>query len=135
MTPTDDTRWAARLEEVGADAGRWWASLGEETRSELAGRWRALPLAGSRERRLEVPPVPEPLEPDWNQELYEYVVAHDVKFHLGPRPFHICRAHAAAREALREGRIPATFGCPLDRSDCPMRALIDAAGGSVQLTR
>lgn len=143
VVSTNDGRVTAKLEQLGGEATRWWASLDAPTREELVGRWVAIPLAGSAARSVEVRGAAGRIAVDdvdgpqdrggWNRDLYEFAVAHDVVFHLNQRVFHICRAHDAARRVAREGRILAGFRCPFARSGCPMRALVDAAGGDVGL--
>jgi hypothetical protein len=128
--PLTEQRVEERLVAMGPDAARWWAGLAPEERVELARRWSPAKLRFVAYRD----PPRDP--PTWNQDLYEYVVGHDLKFFLEAttRTFFVgCRAHALAREALREGRIPADFRCPLDRADCPMLGAVEALGGEVRL--
>jgi hypothetical protein len=101
-------------------AERWWASL-------AAAQQRSLGVP--RERALLVGRFVEPAEPEEStRDLYEYLVNHELWLEDG-RPYFICTAHAGARKVLRRGRIPATFRCPRAERACPMRAILDAAGG------
>lgn len=59
-------------------------------------------------------------------DLYEYAVDHEIWLAEGPA-FHVCTQHAAAREAVRAGLIPASFSCPLREEGCPMRHLLALA--------
>jgi hypothetical protein len=63
-------------------------------------------------------------------DLYEYLVNHEVSLSEldGPK-VHICTAHEAAARVARAGLIPATFSCPLGRSECPMRRVLALGGG------
>lgn len=61
-------------------------------------------------------------------DLYEYLVNHEISL-AEERQYHVCTAHEAARAALRAGVIPATFTCPLERAECPMRRLLALAPG------
>jgi hypothetical protein len=65
---------------------------------------------------------------DASDDLYEYLVNHELSFE-GGRRYHICSAHPEARAALRAGRIPAGFRCPLANEACPMRAILRRAPG------
>ena len=59
----------------------------------------------------------------------------ELDFSVGPRRFHICRAHADARRVLETGRIPHDFVCPLGRSSCPFgRALEQQPGQAIVLS-
>ncbi len=103
------------------EAERWWASLAGAQRRSLG-----LP----RERTLVVGRFVEPGEPDegTNDDLYEYLVNHELWLEDGRR-YHICTAHEGARKVLARGRIPGAFRCPRGERACPMRAIVDAAGG------
>lgn len=61
-------------------------------------------------------------------DLYEYLVGHEISL-SDQRQYHVCTAHEAARAAVRAGVIPATFRCPLERPDCPMRRMMGLAPG------
>lgn len=111
------------------DAERWWQGLTAEQQREL--RVRLVRIPG-------VEPYVEPVDDDdtaGKRDLFEYVLNHeDTPFFLeDPPPFHICRAHARARQALMRGRIEADFVCPFERKGCPMRAIVRAAGGAVEV--
>jgi hypothetical protein len=64
---------------------------------------------------------------EWHAELFDYLLCNPELVMIAPpvvRRFHICTRHEAARAALKSGRIPADFRCPLDSGDCPMRRLL-----------
>lgn len=61
-------------------------------------------------------------------DLYEYLVNHEI-FLAEERHYHVCTAHEAARAAVRAGVVPATFSCPLERPECPMRRVLDTSPG------
>jgi hypothetical protein len=63
----------------------------------------------------------------WQRQLGEYINGHEVKFFLAQRTFHVCRAHAIAREVGRTGVIPADFACPLQEAACPFERALDCA--------
>jgi hypothetical protein len=65
---------------------------------------------------------------EWNQSLAEYLVAHEL-FLVDERPFHICQSHAAAREVIATGVVPAQFACPRAHAACPFAAASHCAGG------
>ncbi len=62
-----------------------------------------------------------------NVDLYEYLVGHEL-FLVDPPGFHICTAHAAARDAIA-GELRPDFRCPVGRGDCPLRNLLALAPG------
>jgi hypothetical protein len=119
----------------------WWTSLDSPTQLELthlwekrsdscsfarasdgdgAHHWMALPIrVGARLVDAEDGADRD----DWNEDLYEYRVAHQADFPI-LRTFHICTAHAKARSVLAQGFIPADFVCPLANERCPMRKLL-----------
>jgi hypothetical protein len=103
-----------------SEAERWWASLaGTERRS----------LGVPRERTVLVGRFVEPTEPEEStRDLYEYLVNHELWLEDGRR-YHICTAHEVARKVLLRGRIPGAFRCPRGERACPMRAILDTAGG------
>lgn len=61
-------------------------------------------------------------------DLYEHVVAHEIVM-IHEQLFHVCTRHEAARWAIRTGRLPATFTCPLKQPGCPMRRLLALGQG------
>lgn len=111
---------------------QWWKTLGASDRYSLrqhAGR----PPAGVVARFVDAERLAE--DGDENVDFYEYLVNHELWLEDG-RGFRICSAHPEARALLRRGRIPATFECPRATTECPMRALLDAANGlNVRLSR
>lgn len=73
---------------------------------------------------------------DWTNELwtigglYQYMVNHelyikDIAVHVGGT----CTAHPEAVAVGKKGVLPASFCCPLDRKDCPMRKILDLKKG------
>ena len=124
-------------------AEQWWEGLSARTRADFSLMWdqRAEDSAlygfvdGDelvwRELPLEL--VGEFIEPDsapfshdeLQQQLLEFVNNHEeIEFFIVERKFHICRAHAAARQIVADGILPADFSCPLSSDDCPMRRLL-----------
>ena len=111
-----------------ADVARWWAALPGAQRRGLRRLFRkddarpAMRVVGRfvdpRERRDH---ADQP-----NHDFYEYLVNHELSLADG-RTYHICSAHAEARDALVSGELPAAFRCPLARGDCLMRVVLDAA--------
>jgi hypothetical protein len=61
-------------------------------------------------------------------DLYEHVIAHEIIL-IGERTYHVCTRHPAALDALRAGRVPASFTCPLKETSCPMRRLLALGDG------
>ncbi|HVH46229.1 MAG TPA: hypothetical protein VM925_27995 [Labilithrix sp.] len=103
------------------DVTRWWERLtpAERRSLEVAARPRVQARfvePGSDDADLAI------------DDFYEYVVNHELCFYEGKK-FHICSAHAEAREVLSAGRIPASFQCPRASTECPMRRLLDQAPG------
>ncbi len=67
-------------------------------------------------------------------DLYEYLVNHEMIF-PDARLFHVCTAHPAAVAAIRSGRIGRSFSCGRGAEQCPMRRVVEAAGGlDIELT-
>lgn len=75
-------------------------------------------------------------EEDYNNELwtigglYMYMVNHelyikDVSVVVGG----ICTAHPEAVKVGQKGVLPASFCCPLDKKDCPIRQILDLRKG------
>jgi hypothetical protein len=105
--------------------------------------WRGLAPIDQRALRRDAgrPPVrivARFVEPGGDEEassdFYEYLVNHEIYLDDGPE-LRICSAHAEARAVIANGRIPATFGCPRNEKECPMRALLDHRPGcDVRLT-
>lgn len=111
---------------------RWWNGLStserRRLRAELEDRpgWpvAVVPLRLRKEDR-----------PEHDQEhgrfplvdFYEYLVGHEMI--REERRFFImgCAAHADARRTIEEGSISTTFVCPLGRSSCPMRTIVERA--------
>jgi hypothetical protein len=66
----------------------------------------------------------------WTEDLIEYINNRpEMRFHLEERRFHICRAHAAAREIVRTGVIHGHFTCPAANDACPFEAASDLGDG------
>ncbi len=113
----------------GADRSKvvaWWRAVGPAERAavRLVVKRSFRGLVGRFEDDPFVDDVPD--EPD---DLYEYLVNHELEY---PKPptLHVCTAEPAAREVVRRGRIPSDFQCPRGRRSCPMRRLIAVAAGS-----
>ena len=134
-------------------AEQWWDGLNDSARAEFSLKWDSrnddTSLIGTRDETGAIVWNPLPLQlrglliegrdadEDWDEDYYEYVLNHPegVVF-LAGRTFHICRAHAVARQTLRSGVVPADFSCPLEDAACPLRRLADAGcGKSVRLIR
>lgn len=129
-----------------AKASTWWQTLSDSARREFellwdernddtslyattggdgALTWHQLPITV---RGL----IVEGRRPDhsFDEDLYDFLVNHpEGVVLLAGRTFHICRAHPAARDVLRAGFLPCDFRCPFDDANCPMKALLAAAGG------
>ena len=135
-----------------AVAEAWWRELDDASRREFTtlwdartddtaycatieeGRtvWHALPLtlhgfhAGTESAKENA---------FWQEQLREYIDGHEVKFFLAQRTFHVCRAHAVAREVIATGIVPADFACPFANDACPFAAALDrAAEGGIRKT-
>jgi hypothetical protein len=65
----------------------------------------------------------------WKQQLCEYVNGHEVRFFIAEKSFHVCRAHAVAREVIATGTIPHDFACPFASEQCPFAAALAASDG------
>ena len=125
-------------------ANAWWAALDEESREEFLGLWdnraedaaycatiedgktvwhelpiqlRAYPAGTNSEKENGL----------WKRQLGEYVNGHEVAFFLHESVFHVCRAHACAREVGRTGVIPAGFSCPDRSATCPFESALELA--------
>ena len=127
-----------------SDVETWWGSLTDEARRTLTCQWE--PEADecrfslyfredeSEWRKLSFEALAEEEEEadDWEQkrDFFEYAVNHELLFkdHQG-RTTHVCRAHKAARQLIKEGKIPANFVCPVNDQACPMREIVKMAGG------
>lgn len=134
-------------------AHTWWLGLPKAIQEELAAYWdqRADSCAFAHvceenEKEWQELPIaigahffpkdePDSEDGNWNRDFYEYLVNHpELAIHVVNVRHHICRAHPLARAALRQGRIPADFACPLAQTNCPMRELLASAPGkSLQL--
>jgi hypothetical protein len=124
-------------------ARRWWASLSEADRRQLAGLWDARrevhffsPQADEAGRLDEWEQVPEveggrfvPRDDawglsEWGPGYFEHLLEHPelvLLWEPAERTFHIgCTQHAAARSCLEFGRVPVQFDCPLDSPACPL---------------
>ncbi|HEY8505756.1 MAG TPA: hypothetical protein VIL46_14320 [Gemmataceae bacterium] len=124
---------------------RWWASLPEAERQEVASLWDErrevyffAPQANDAGRADDWEQVPAvaggrfvPHDDsvrmeEWLEDWQEYVSGHEELVLLPRvvvvfRTFHICRAEPAAREVVASGLLPAGFRCPAAAEDCPMR--------------
>jgi hypothetical protein len=64
---------------------------------------------------------------EWGPGYFEHLLEHPELMLLwqpAERSFHIgCTNHIAARACLEQGRVPATFTCPLDSRTCPLVSL------------
>jgi hypothetical protein len=103
------------------DVRDWWRSLSTADKSSMRD---ARPPPGLVARFVE----PGAFEPDATTDFFEYLVNHEISLEDGSTR-HICSAHAEAREVIRGGVISAGFVCPLARTACPMRALLDEGPG------
>lgn len=122
LAPSARLDFLARWDERSDDT-----SLYGEVQTDGSVAWRELPLEV---RGLIVEGRTDGRPSRWNAELYDYLVAHpEAVVVLAGKAFHVCRAHPAAHEVLRQGHLPADFVCPLAEERCPLRRLADAAGG------
>lgn len=128
-----------------AVAERWWATLPETDRRQVAGLW---------DERLEVrffspqadadgcvdewDGVPDatggqfvPHDDDgrseWGPGYFEHLLQHPelvLAYEPAHRTFHIgCTRHAAARACLTAGAVPVGFVCPVGSGSCPLQPL------------
>jgi len=113
------------------DVSRWWLGLPP---AERRGVRRLLDQEAARSpvrlvgRFVDARQRYEGVEEASVTDFYEYLVNHELTLDDG-RTYHICFAHREARRALAAGEIRASFRCPLARTDCPMRAVLDRAPG------
>lgn len=126
---------------------RWWWSISHQDRADIellwderaedsafVGElkdneiiWHSLPIKLIGMFVDEENPIDRKLE---LSHLYEYIANHNATFFLENRTFfRICRAHPVAREALRNGLIPASFECPFAHQDCPMKKILAVQPG------
>lgn len=111
----------------------WWKRLSADDRRRLVALCDRHAPALAR-RRLRV--VGRFTEGDAAEEerafpidLYEYFVNHEISLTDEPRTYGICTRHPAAAQAVRAGLVPATFACPLNRPECPMRRVLALGRG------
>lgn len=110
--------WDARTEDT---------SMAGEVRADGSVEWRSLPIEV---RGLIIEGRKDGQPRRWSKSQYEYLLNHpESVVILAGRRFHVCRAHPAAREVLKRGRLEPSFRCPLENERCPMRSLLEAAGG------
>ncbi|OWK36607.1 hypothetical protein [Fimbriiglobus ruber] len=137
---------AALPDGAGPVVGRWWASLSEADRAQLADRWdERLEVrfftpqpddAGSVDEWDQVPNVAGgrfvPHDDarglgEWGPGYFEYLLQHPelvLAYEPARRIFHIgCTRHAAARACLAGGAVPAGFDCPVGSAACPLQRL------------
>ena len=124
----------------------WWRGLDEGSRHEFARLWDerseqtayyAVEVDGKTEwhelpielRGYFVDPETHRENKMWKQQLCEYVNGHEVRFFLSGRTFHVCRAHAVAREVGRTGVIPRDFECPFRSAECPFASALAQGDG------
>lgn len=98
----------------------WWKSLDSSAKRSLRGR----ELNAAIELRGRFLDPEDAVENEmWRLDLIEYINNHpELRFHLEERKFHICRAHAVAREVIRTGVVPGAFVCPVRNAACPFEA-------------
>jgi hypothetical protein len=131
-------------------AERWWNSLSDEERSQVADLWdnrlevRFFTPQRDESGRLDdweqVPAVwgGRFFPPDdawglaeWGPGYFEHLLQHPELMLLwqpAERTFHIgCTRHHAARACLDSGSVPETFTCPLSSQACPFVSLRGAA--------
>ena len=127
-------------------AERWWASLADDERGEVAGLWDRrrevhffTPQAddsGRLDDWEEVPAVKGGrfIPPDdawglaeWGPGYFEHLLQHPelvLLWQPAERTFHIgCTRHAAARSCLESGGVPPGFACPAGSPSCPLLPL------------
>jgi hypothetical protein len=124
----------------------WWSELDAASRDEFGSLWDArsedtaycATIVDGKTEWHELPielrafPAGTHSEKEnamWKRQLGEYVNGHEVHFYLAEKTFHVCRAHACAREVGRTGVVPATFSCPFADAACPFERALDAARG------
>ncbi len=109
----------------------WWAGLDSTSRSEALRLWGACQESGT-EPEVCVEGSFTGSEEDaagfWHNDYYAYLVNHEMYLLDGPK-FHICTRHPVAEAAVRAGRIPHDFDCPLASTDCPMRRILGTHPG------
>ncbi|MCA9617186.1 MAG: hypothetical protein KC586_30705 [Myxococcales bacterium] len=122
-------------------AERWWAALTPRERKELRRFYGGDGLSDRRAwvafraLRLELGGIAaDPASVDdaalHHEALYEYWGANpELTFSLEERQFHICHAHAGAREVWRRGVIPSAFRCPRRDDACPFVQAAACANG------
>jgi len=131
------------LTEAGLrDVGRWWQELDLTARYEVFQLWTDC-LAANEGQQIVAYVEGEFVEDEemdsggfWHQELYNYLVNHELHFHNENHRhfFHACTQHPLAKAAIEAGRIPSGFTCGLDENACPMKRILMAAPGkSVRL--
>lgn len=119
--------------------GAWWTALSDDARADLERMCDPGATCEEPPIRLVGRLVDEETRRETRlarQQLFDYIANHEeIQFFLRDVEHHICRAHPAARRVIRTGFLPATFRCPVGSGSCPMRRIVDAAGGkSVAMT-
>lgn len=130
----------------GGVAQRWWTSLSEADRRQVAGLWdrrREVHFfapqtddAGRIDEWDQVPVVEGgrfiPRDDawgldEWGPGYFEHLLQHPelvLLWEPAQRTFHIgCTRHPAARSCLELGLVPAEFACPIDSPSCPLLPL------------
>jgi hypothetical protein len=131
-------------------ARRWWATLSESDRSEVAALWdhrlevhffeRQADDSGRLDDWDDVPPVEGgrfvPRDDawglsEWGPGYFEHLLQHPelvLLWEPAERRFHIgCTHHAAARSCLESGGVPPAFACPAGSPSCPLSPLRGAS--------
>ncbi|MFV8752779.1 hypothetical protein ACNOYE_19720 [Nannocystaceae bacterium ST9] len=132
--------WESLTPGAQTEFGRLWDSRSEDTALHGITRegeieWHELPIELRGEIVDEQDLADQADEAQAHQDLLEYICGHEeIHFFLTERSFHLCRAHARAREVVRAGWLPSGFECPLADANCPMRrVLVASAGKSLRL--
>jgi hypothetical protein len=133
-----------------AVAQRWWSTLSDDQRRQVAGLWdERLEVrfftpqrdeAGRLDDWEDVPVVRGgrfiPADDawglaEWGPGYFEHLLQHPELMLLwqpAERTFHIgCTRHPAARDCLETGSVPVTFTCPASSRSCPLMPLRGAS--------
>ncbi len=124
-----------QLEEILLEAGLrdvpgWWNRMDDPSREQVRMLWEdCMELNGPQPVKLEVRAHFDKEDSDygafWQEELWEYLINHELEFYEGPK-FHVCSQHPLARQALKTGKVRADFQCALDPEVCPMMLMLRA---------
>lgn len=124
------------------DAERWWESLKDAERDELAAlcdsrREVFLFETFSGEGRPKVTGgkfIPQDQAfgiDEWGEDYFQHLLDHPelmIVYDTQERTFHVgCSRHPAARRCFVDGRISDDFQCPFESADCLMRRILNVS--------